>query len=48
MFIIEENMYNPKNTITESQKNIIFNHIYQHHIFHISKNKDGSPVFIRT
>ena len=38
------NIYNPENTITESQKNIIFNHVYQHYIFHISKDKHESPV----
>ena len=44
MLLIEENIYNPENTITESQKNIIFNHIYQHYIFHISKDKHESLV----
>ena len=44
MLLIEEHIYNPENTITESQKNIIFNHIYQHYIFHISKDKHECPV----
>ena len=38
------NIYNPENTITESQKIIIFNHIYQYYIFHISKDKHECPV----
>ena len=41
---IEEKIHNPENTITDSQKIIIFNHIYQHYIFHISKDKDEGPV----
>ena len=44
MLLIEENIYNPENSITESQKNVIFNHIYQHYLFHISKDKDKSPA----
>ena len=44
MLLIEEHIYNPENTITESQKNIIFNHIYQHYLFYIFKNKDEGPV----
>ena len=44
MLLIEENIYNPENTITESQKIIIFNHIYQHYKFHISKDKHECPV----
>ena len=41
---MDEKIYNPENNITEFQKIIIFNHIYQHYIFHISKYKDESPV----
>ena len=44
MLLIEENIYNPENSITESQINVIFNHIYQHYLFHISKDKDESPA----
>ena len=44
MLLIEEHIYNPENTITESQKNIIFNHIYQHYLFHTSIEKNESPV----
>ena len=44
MLLIEENIYNPENTITESQRIIIFNHIYQHYIFHLSKDKHECPV----
>ena len=46
MLLIEANIYNPENTITDSQKNIIFNHIYQHYIFHIVKDIDDCPVSI--
>ena len=46
MLLIEENVYNPENTITESQKIIIFNHIYQHCAFHIVKDIDDYPVSI--
>ena len=44
MLLIEANIYNPENTITDSQKNIIFNHIYQHYVFHIVKNIDDYLV----
>ena len=44
MLLIEENIYNPENTITDSQKNIIFNHIYQHYVFHIVKDIDDYSV----
>ena len=44
LLLIEEKIYNPENTITDSKKNIIFNHIYQHYVFHIVKNIDDSPV----
>ena len=46
MLLIEEELYNPENTITDSQKIIIFNHIYQHYIFHISNAKDENPTSI--
>ena len=46
MLLIEENIYNPENTITESQKIITFDHIYQYYIFNISKDKHESPVFV--
>ena len=46
MFLIEENIYNPENTITDSKTNIIFNHIYRHYIFHIIKNIDDCPVSV--
>ena len=46
MLLFEENIYNPENTITESQKIIIFNHIYQHYVFHKFQNTDVSPVCI--
>ena len=42
--LTEENISNPENTIPDSQTIIIFNHIYQHYIFHISKDKDESPI----
>ena len=44
MLLIEEHLYNPENTVIDSQKNIIFNHIYQHYVFHIVKNIDDNPV----
>ena len=44
MLLIEEHLYNPENTITNSPKNIIFNHIYQHYVFHIIKKIDDNPV----
>ena len=44
LLLIEEDLYNPENTITDSQKIIIFNHIYQHYIFHISNTKDENPA----
>ena len=44
LLLIEENIYNPENTITDSQKNIIFNHIYQHYVFHIVKDIDDYSV----
>ena len=44
LLLIEEHLHNPENTITESQRNIIFNHIYQHYVFHIVKNIDDNPV----
>ena len=46
MLLIEENIYNLENIITESKTIIIFNHIYQHYIFHISKEKHESPVSV--
>ena len=46
LLLIEENLYNPENSITDSQKYIIFNHIYQHYILNISKDNDESPVSI--
>ena len=46
MLLIEEHLYNPENTITDSEKNIIFNHIYQHYVFNIVKNIDNYPVSI--
>ena len=44
MSLIEEHLYNPKNTITDSQIIIIFNHIYQHYVFHVVKNIDDNLV----
>ena len=44
LLLIEEHLYNPENTITDSQNNIIFNHIYQHYTFHIVKDIDDCPV----
>ena len=44
ILLIEEKIYNPESSITESLKIIIFNHIYQHCIFYIFKNKDEGPV----
>ena len=44
ILLIEKHLYNLESTITESQKNIIFNNIYQHCIFHTSKVKDKSSV----
>ena len=37
-------IYNPQNTIIDSQTIIIFNHIYQHHVFHIVKYIDNHSV----
>ena len=42
--LLKKNKCNPENNITESLKIIIFNHMYQHYIFHISKDKHKSPV----
>ena len=44
LFLIEEDLYNPQNTITDSEKYIMFNHIYQHYIFHIVKDIDDCPI----
>ena len=46
LLLIDEYIYNPENTITNSQKIIIFNHIYQHYVFHIVKNIDDYSVFM--
>ena len=43
LLLIEEHLYNPENTITDSQKRIVFNHIYQHYMFHKFKDTDISP-----
>ena len=44
LLLIEEHLYNPENTITDSQIIIIFNNIYQHYVFHTFKNIDDNPV----
>ena len=44
LLLIEEHLYNPKKTITDSQIIIIFNHIYQHYVFHVVKNIDDNLV----
>ena len=44
LLLIEEKIYNSQNTIIDSQKIIIFNHIYQHCAFHIVKDIDDYPV----
>ena len=44
LLLIEENIYNPQNTMTDSQNIIMFNHIYQHYVFHIVKDIDDNPV----
>ena len=46
MLLIEKNIYNSQNTITDSQKVIVLNHIYQHYVFHIVKDIDGYPVSV--
>ena len=46
MLLIEENIHNLENIINESKTIIIFNHIYEHYIFHISKDKYNSLVSI--
>ena len=43
---MDEKIYNPENNITDFKKIIIFNHIYQHYIFHISKDKHEFPVSV--
>ena len=44
MSLIEEKIYNPENTITDSQNVNIFNHIYQYYIFYIIKDIDDFSV----
>ena len=42
----QKEIYNPENTITDSQKHIIFNHIYRHYVFHTVKNINDFPVSV--
>ena len=44
MFTDIKKKYNPQNTITDSPKFFLFNHIYQHYVFHIVKEIDDYPV----
>ena len=44
---IQYEKYNPTNVKSKSQKMIIFNHIYQHYIFHnINSNEEIPPSMI--